>query len=165
MRDLINAVHGAKTFKPPHSVETDLFRIFLAGSIDMGAAIDWQKAVEDALAAEPVALLNPRRDDWDSSLEQDISNDEFRGQVEWELDGLDSADFIVIYFDAAGKAPITLMELGLHAESHADRMVVCCPEGFWRRGNVQVVCDRYNIPLVETLEEMIKITKDQIRSN
>ena len=23
--------------------------------------------------------------------------------------------------------------------------MVCCPEGYWRRGNVQVVCHRYGV--------------------
>lgn len=32
--------------------------------------------------------------------------------------------------------------------------MVCCPDGFWRRGNVQVVCARYGVKLVEALREM-----------
>jgi hypothetical protein len=45
-----------------------------------------------------------------------------------------------------------LLELGLFARS--GKMVVCCPEGFWRRGNVQIVCQSFEIQLVETLEEL-----------
>jgi len=161
MRDLINIVETvietgrADIFLPPAPVETDRFRIFLAGSIDMGKAIDWQSRISLKLKDYAVAICNPRRDDWDSTWEQDISNEKFSEQVRWELDNLDAADLIVVYFDPKGQAPITLMELGLHAASHSDRMIVCCPEGFWRRGNVQIVCDRFGIPMVDDLDDLI----------
>jgi hypothetical protein len=32
---------------------------------------------------------------------------------------------------------------------------VCCPEGFWRRGNVEMVCRRHRIPLFATLDDLI----------
>ena len=38
-----------------------------------------------------------------------------------------------------------------------DKMImVCCPEGFWRKGNIEMVCDRYKIPLYENIDTMIK---------
>jgi hypothetical protein len=46
-----------------------------------------------------------------------------------------------MYFAPETRAPNTLLELGLFARS--GKLVVCCPEGYWRRGNVQVVCRRY----------------------
>jgi hypothetical protein len=125
--------------------------LFLAGSIDMGAAIDWQAMLTERLADLPVMIFNPRRDGWDSSWEQDISNDPFREQVEWELDHLARSSVIAFYFDASGKAPITLMELGLHAAS--GRCIVYCPKNFWRSGNVQIVCQRYGIPLFQDDED------------
>lgn len=52
--------------------------VFLAGSIEMGAAVDWQADVIARLEAWPdserLVVLNPRRPDWDPSWEQDISN-------------------------------------------------------------------------------------------
>ena len=48
--------------------------VFLAGSIDMGSAVNWQKQVVDALKEENVVVYNPRRDDWDSSWVQSIDN-------------------------------------------------------------------------------------------
>ena len=44
-------------------------------------------------------------------------------------------------------------ELGLYARS--GKLKVCCPEGFWRRGNVEVVCRRYHVPLFSSLDELI----------
>src|SRR5687767_10324170 len=119
--------------------------VFLAGSIEMGRAEPWQAAVEQALADLDVFILNPRRDAWDASWEQSITNPDFRGQVEWELDAQEQASLIAMYFAPATQAPITLLELGLFARS--GKVVVCCPEGFWRRGNVEVVCARYGVPL------------------
>ena len=140
----------ARTFQPPSALPAPGARasVFLAGSIDMGAAVDWQAALTARLADLDVDILNPRRDEWDASWVQRITNPDFRGQVEWELDGLDAATVIAMYLAADSKAPISLLELGLYARS--GRLVVACPEGFYRRGNVEVVCARYGVPLVAT---------------
>jgi hypothetical protein len=47
---------------------------------------------------------------------------------------------------------ITLFELGLFARS--GKLVVCCPDGFWRKGNVDVVCKRYGVETVGDLEAL-----------
>lgn len=130
------------------------FKIFLAGSIDQGKAVDWQTQITETLSVAPITVFNPRRDDWDSTWVQDISNDQFRYQVEWELEHMDMADKILMYYDPKGQAPITLLELGLHAKD--GKLVVCCPDGFWRKGNVQIVCNSYQIPLYDTMEEFIE---------
>lgn len=126
---------------------------FLAGSIAMGRAEHWQAEVARRLAHVPGTLLNPRRDAWDASWRQSIDEPLFREQVEWELAGLDAADHIAMYFDPDTKAPITLLELGLHARS--GRLLVACPEGYWRRGNVEVVCARFGIPLLPDLDALV----------
>jgi hypothetical protein len=46
------------------------------------------------------------------------------------------------------------LELGLFARS--GKRVVGCPDGFWRKGNVEVVCDHYGIPMVEGLADLIE---------
>lgn len=56
--------------------------------------------------------------------------------------------------DPTTKAPITLLELGLFATS--GKLVVCCPEGYFRKGNVDIVCRRHGIPQVETLEGLVR---------
>ena len=109
----------------------------------MGAAEKWQEKVEVALLEEDdVVVLNPRRDDWDDSWEQSIDNDQFREQVEWELKAMENASVIAMYFSPACTAPITLMECGLFVKT--GRLVICCPEGFWRKGNVDVVRSFYS---------------------
>ena len=122
-------------------------KVFLAGSIEMGAAEDWQTALTAALGDLDLAVLNPRRDDWDSSWRPSIDEPRFRTQVEWELDGLAAADLVAMWFAPDTRAPITLLELGLTARSGT--LVVGCPSGYWRRGNVEVVCARFGVPLFE----------------
>ena len=135
-------------------------KIFLGGSIEMGTAIDWQKDLIKRLRDEMITFINPRRDDWDSSWTQEITNPQFREQVEWELNGLDIADIIVMVFDPNTKSPISLLELGLHASS--EKMVVICPEGFWRKGNVDIVCEKYNIKQVKDIDELVKYIYEKL---
>src|SRR4051812_31374944 len=145
----------ARILKPPTPLDTlgEVRSVFLAGSIEMGQAEPWQSAVEEALSEEDLVILNPRRDAWDEGWEQSIHHPRFREQVEWELDGQELATAIAMYFAPGTKAPITLLELGLFARS--GKLVVCCPPGFWRRGNVEVVCARYGVILVESLSELV----------
>jgi hypothetical protein len=127
---------------------------FLAGSIEMGVAEDWQAKIAQALAAHDILILNPRRAAWDSSWEQSINNPFFREQVEWELDALDAADVVVMYFVPETKSPVTLLELGLHAAKNPEKIIVCCPNGFWRKGNVDIVCRRHGVQVEENLDDL-----------
>jgi hypothetical protein len=127
--------------------------VFLAGSIEMGKATDWQTPTSESFSRLGWTVFNPRRKDWDSSWEQKIENPQFRGQVEWELAGLERSNYVFFYFEPNTLAPITLLEFGLFAEKKAifcgqeeSALAVICPEGFWRKGNVDIVCKRYNIP-------------------
>jgi excisionase family DNA binding protein len=144
----------AQIFKPPAPLPPagGTPSVFLAGSIEMGAAEDWQARLTQALADLDVLILNPRREAWDASWVQSLANPQFREQVEWELAGLELATVVAMYFAPATKAPVTLLELGLCAD--VGKVVVCCPEGYWRRGNVEVVCARYDLPLVASLDEL-----------
>lgn len=127
--------------------------IFLAGSIEMGAAELWQDKVINEINHFYSYILNPRRDDWDSSWAQSINNQHFNEQVNWELTALEMAESILIYFDPNTKSPISLLELGLFARSK--KMIVCCPDGFYRKGNVDIVCKKYNIPCCDKLSTAI----------
>jgi len=122
--------------------------VFLAGSIEMGKAENWQEEATKTFNLSGWDVLNPRRDDWDSSWTQDFENPQFYQQVNWELNALEHADLIVMYFDPNTKSPISLLELGLFARSN--KLKVICPEGFWRKGNVDIVCNYYNIPLFDS---------------
>jgi len=153
----------AIVYKAPESVPINMedFRIFLAGSIDMGKAENWQERLERELADyEGLVIFNPRRDDWDSTWVQSINNPQFNEQVTWELKNIENADLVVFYFDPNGQAPITLMELGLVAGWDIPA-IVCCPDGYWRKGNVEMICYRYGIPLCTNIDDFIALIKKE----
>jgi hypothetical protein len=151
--------------KPNSDNQTTQFRpsVFLAGSIEMGAAEDWQVRIEKELQDLSVTVFNPRRDDWDSSWTQEQSNPQFNAQVNWEMNRLDECDVMFMYFSPETKSPISLLELGAYG-AHKYSSVVCCPPGFWRRGNVEIFCTRHNIPMFDTLEEAIGALRTKISS-
>ncbi|KAL4737222.1 hypothetical protein BDV11DRAFT_216856 [Aspergillus similis] len=78
---------------------------------------------------------------------------DWREQVEWELDKQDKADVVVIYFHHATQAPISLLELGICARVPRKAIVVC-PEGYWKRGNVQIVCKKFDIEMVDDVNRL-----------
>lgn len=144
-----------KVIKPTSEDQLDLntVSVFLAGSIEMGAAEDWQAAIPNKFSDEPITFFNPRRDEWDSSWKQEQSNPQFNHQVNWEMNKLTDADIIFMYLSPETKSPISLLELGAYGET--GKMIVCCPNGFWRKGNVEIFCTRHNIPLFNTMEDAI----------
>lgn len=150
--------------KPLDSLPTqNLPKIFLAGSIEMGIAEDWQKRVVDQLQAEEVVIFNPRRDNWDASWVQSKDNPQFRQQVEWELNALEKSDYIILYLDPKTKSPISLIEMGLFAQSK--KMFIVCPDGFWRKGNIDIVAERYHIPQFSSLETLLQTLLDKIKES
>jgi hypothetical protein len=157
-----------KIVTPPHRVDFmgDTVSIFLAGSIEMGEATEWQKKVIEMLDSklsdefkEKIQILNPRRADWDSNWKQDYENPQFFQQVVWELKGLENCTCAIVYFDPGTKSPISLLELG----AFRDKCIVVCPEGFWRKGNVDIFCEHFDIPQYKTLEEAIEYIIEKIQ--
>ena len=142
-----------KVITAPEPLTIKSTSLFLAGSIAQDTAEKWQAKIIEATQQLNLTLLNPRRKNWDASWQESIKNPPFKEQVDWELDALELADWIIFYFDKATKSPITLLELGLFATSK--KLIVCCPEGYWKKGNVDIVCQRNQIPQVTDLETLI----------
>lgn len=136
-------------------------KIFLGGSIDMGNADNWQANVEKELAGENVILFNPRRDDWNKDWKPVSSDTNFRKQVEWELNALEKADMIIMYLTPNSQSPVSLLELGLYARTK--KLLVVCPEGYWRKGNVDIVCKKYNIKMYDTIDLLVEELKNKIK--
>ena len=153
-----------ESYKAPEKYPNDnKFTIFLGGTIEMGNSIDWQKTLTESLKEFDVRILNPRRDDFDKSAEQSIKNPYFKDQVNWELDGLDRADIIVMNLLKDSLSPISMMEIGLYTKENK-RMFICCPDGFWRKGNIEVIVDRYryseNLIIFNDYNNMVKKLKE-----
>ncbi|MFL5747875.1 MAG: nucleoside 2-deoxyribosyltransferase domain-containing protein [Niastella sp.] len=150
-----------KVLTPPHEMIVDnQVVVFLAGSIEMGIAKEWQQLAIDLfdsmIPEEKKAdylLLNPRRPDWDPSWKQEIDNPPFYEQVKWELKGLQQADHILVYFDPATKSPVSLLELG----AFHNKAIVICPQGFWRKGNVDIFCDVFNVKQAPDLKSAVAL--------
>jgi hypothetical protein len=129
--------------------------IFLAGSIDNNKAEEWQKKIVDSVINKPFIFFNPRRDDWDSSWTQEITDKRFKEQVEWELEALEVADYIIMYFDPKTKSPISMIEFGLHAKEK--KLIVVCPDGFWKKGNIDITSDFYGVLQLDSIDDFIKL--------
>lgn len=148
-----------RLFLPPQPYRPSVFpSIFLAGSIDMDQAERWQDKVIQAFRNKPVDILNPRRNDWDPRWSQ--NSPELDHQINWELDCLEQASLVIMYFDPAGKSPVTMLELGLFSAD--PKLIVCCPNGFWRKRNVDIVCQRHSIQTAETLSALINAATQRL---
>lgn len=123
--------------------------IFLAGTT---TAPDWREPLITSLSHAPITIINPLRQDWDSSWIEDEAMGPFREQVQWELDMQEKADLMVIYFGPNTDAPVSLLELGLCARS--GKALVVCDPGYRKRGNVQIICGRYGVQLVNGLDSL-----------
>lgn len=155
-----------KQFKAPNLPKwSDTYNkvtIFLAGTIDMGNSENWQERVVLGLKDEEVVIFNPRRDDWDSSWKQEIGNKQFKEQVDWELNQIEKADIVVFYFAPGSMSPITLLELGLVCGDDPAKIILCCPDGYWRKGNVDIIAERYTLQCADSLEDLIEVIREEI---
>ena len=153
-----------EVIKPLNQTKSKKVSIFLAGSIDMGAASFWQDRVIADLVEYDITIYNPRRDDWDSTWKQDpVPGTPFYDQVNWELEQLETSDIIVYYFADFSRSPITLLEFGLYAKNPRKPVIVYCNNNFYRYGNVQITASRYDIPVYTTYSDFINAIKEFIR--
>lgn len=134
--------------------------LFLSGSIEMGQAELWQDSVIESLEdLGNIVVLNPRRDDWDSTWEQNKRSPKFREQVEWELNSLERASYAVVYFASNTRSSISLFEFGLLLHLYKVS-VVYCPKDFWRKGNIDIVCELYGISITENKGQFLNLIHD-----
>jgi hypothetical protein len=66
-----------------------------------------------------------------------------------------------MYFAPNSQSPISLLELGLYAKT--DKLMVVCPDGYWRKGNVDIVSERYKIKQYANIDELISVIKKRIK--
>ncbi|KAJ3506722.1 hypothetical protein NM208_g16042 [Fusarium decemcellulare] len=145
----------ARTLMAPQRPSADdqkLTSIFLAGTTSSTGEPDWRDNLTQALSEYPVTILNPKRDDWDSTWKEDFSDKRWEEQVWWELDMQEGADILVYFFHGSTAAPISLLELGLGVKT--GRAIVCALDGYSKRGNVEAVCRRYRARFTRTEQEL-----------
>lgn len=132
------------------------WRVFLAGAIDMGTAVDWQAWVIDELfAVEHLTVLNPRR--------ANFTLDTLDEQIEWELAALEAVDTIFMWFPDNSKAPISFFEAGLYWRS--GKLLIGADSGFYRRRNLELTGKRYGVYLYPSLRTMVQSLLNSIHKN
>ena len=115
-------------------------RIYLAGSTH---GDNWQSHFIKRLSDLNVDVFNPRTNCTD-------------GLFGWELEHLNIATVIALYFDPSDLSPSGLLTLGMFAKT--DRLIVCCPKTFHKKTDVDFVCQREDIQTVDSLELLIEHT-------
>jgi nucleoside 2-deoxyribosyltransferase-like protein len=129
--------------------------VFLAGAIDMGAAVDWQAWVIERLADyDNIILFNPRR--------AQFTPDTLDEQIRWELEALEHVDTVFMWFPKDAKAPISFFESGLYWRS--GKLIVGAEPGFYRSRNLELTGDRYGVWLHESLHSMIEALLTKMRN-
>jgi len=157
-----------KIIKPPQRVDLKAIKgkkVFLASSINQGKTEPWADKLAKHFDDTNTCFFNPLRDNWDADMEQTINNPQFSEQVNWELDHLLKSDITVFFIDKEGESPISIGEVYLMSLLNASgkcKVIVCCEKGFWRRGNIEIMCYRFKMPLVETIEELIDKLSEEL---
>jgi hypothetical protein len=153
--------------KPPQEIPLafNCTPIFLGGTIDMGNSYDWQTEFADSFSSYPdsVVILNPRRNDWDSSWKQDPTpGTKFYEQVMWERKAQHPqvAVYKVYNFEPNSASPITLMEVAEFGEAR-NTFVRCSPD-FYRYGNVAIFCREHGIPIFNDIRTIISRIKEKL---
>ena len=139
--------------------------VFLAGSIEMGQARDWQNEMigdeaECSLSSLDIAIYSPRRLKFAKLKGEDGFPEAFKEQLDWEHKHLEGSSIISMFFwggwphekEIKRLAPVTMLELGEFC--HSGRIIVGCEQTYPKRDNVEYVCKKHGITIVDTLEEL-----------
>ena len=136
--------------------------IFLAGTIDNGDSSNWQEELIEKCKDLNVTFFNPRRKEWNP----EATTFDLEYQIKWEQKHLDNADLIIMCLLDNSKSPISLLEMGLYAQSR--KLIVFCNPEFYRWDNVRFTCDKYNIPLykydLNVVKSIIELETNQADS-
>lgn len=142
-----------KIFGPEESLENldpDAFSVFLAG----GMKKPWRDDLIAILSKSGlnVTIIDPSVDDWEKDVgEENIDNDDYVKQSNWEHDGLEKADINVFHFDSSSLSPITLFELGLSVDTDS---IMYVEDSYEKRAYVEFIALRFGVPIVKTLKEL-----------
>jgi hypothetical protein len=150
--------------QPPNKTSIHHHKVFLAGSIEMDKAERWQDTVVNSLSDYDIVVANPRRDDWDPNITQSKDDPRFSEQVNWELNNIETSQIVFFYFQPGTVSPISLLELGmvLGQNQRGQEVIVCCPPGYFRKGNVDIICERYGVRVFDDLHKAVTKLKQYV---
>ncbi|WP_075342718.1 nucleoside 2-deoxyribosyltransferase domain-containing protein [Tenacibaculum agarivorans] len=116
---------------------------FLAGSIDYTTAKPWRFSIIQKNTRK-IHFLDPTNTKHDQLTDKAMKN-----HILWELNALEFADKIILNLLPEATSPISLVELGLYAKS--EKLIVICPDSFYKSRYVHVLCEKYDVPLYKNL--------------
>jgi hypothetical protein len=149
---------------PSEEPVSGLKSLFLAGTTTAVDNVDWRETLSALLSEYPITIFNPNRPDWDGTWREGIAFEPYRQQVLWELDKQAKSDLVVVYFHPATLAPISLLEFGLSAQIPG-KVVAIAPKGYSKRGNVQIVCSKFGIEFLDSLDKLPEIIIEKLSLN
>lgn len=124
--------------------------VFLAGSIDLNLDGNWRQEVTDQVG-DKVHFIDPTISGHDAMDDLQMEN-----HINWELDMLNLADKVFLNFLPESKSPISLIELGMYART--SKLIVVCPNAFFKSRYIKTLCKKYKIPLFTTVDTAIRAT-------
>lgn len=129
-------------------------KVFLAGAIDMGKAVDWQSWVIKRLKDEPhIALFNPRRA---TAFTPEMETE----QILWEIKFLELVDTIFMWYPAESKAPISILETGLYLKS--GKLLLGVEDGWHKKRTLEVYADHTGTSFYHDLPSMIEALLEKL---
>lgn len=145
--------------KSPNIVELVKLSVFLAGGITN--CPDWQKQFIDHITINNIDIINPRREIWDDTRNND---DVSKEQIEWEYNYLNKTTGVVFWFPKETLCPITLFELGSALQSKNIIAIGIDPE-YQRKLDVEIQTKlvNKNIPIVYSVEDLADHTAEYFR--
>lgn len=147
---------SVKVLTPSTNVRRPI-RLFLAGTIDNGTAVDWQNNIINKIHSlydntnVDIDIYNPRDPNWDHSINPSVEDPKLIRQIRWELTALEEADIVAMYFAPNSQSVISLLETGLHMRDR--KMLVYCPDEYFRCTNVRTTCTHYGTVCVNDEKE------------
>ncbi|QBZ65005.1 hypothetical protein PoMZ_06708 [Pyricularia oryzae] len=142
-----------------HAMQREVFGyqriVYLAGSTPGSGSADWREALVGSLAHLPVTWVDPSRPEWDESWREDYDHEPFREHVKWELDMKRRADLVVVHLAASSRPSDGLLELGEMAGARR-RCKVVCENGYQKRGDVVMLCQRHEIAVFGSVGELAR---------
>lgn len=82
-----------------------------------------------------------------------LTEKEWEMHIVWELKAMEMSDLILMNFLEDAKSPISLVELGLNTMNK--KLVVVCPDKFYKSQYIRTLCQYYETPIFYNLEEAI----------
>lgn len=142
-KEEINMVYTSEAALPAANSDKEL--IFLAGSMGEDAQGTWRDRISNDLS-DKFHFLDPTCHNHAS-----LDADGMKKHIQWELEAMELADIILLRFLPDAESPISLVELGLYTFSK--KLIVVCPEGFYKYNYLNVLCEKYATPFLANLEE------------